>query len=74
MLLVIDAIVSSTWVATLGARFAVGSSNITTEGFRIRAIAMATICLSPPLRFEDFVARYFESWGKSSSGPSPVQG
>src|SRR6266566_5069094 len=59
-------IVSSTWVAVIGAKFAVGSSNMMTLGFLNKAMLIATICLSPPLRFDTLVLMYAESLGNIS--------
>ena len=51
----------------VGARFAVGSSNMMTLGFLNKAMLIATICLSPPLRFDTLVLMYAESLGNISS-------
>ncbi len=48
----------------MGAKLAVGSSNMIVLGARSSAMLIATICLSPPLRLETFVLMYEDSFGK----------
>jgi hypothetical protein len=40
--------VSNTWLTTTGARPRLGSSNISSRGRVMSALAIATICCSPP--------------------------